>query len=45
MKIRPVGAEFFHADGQTDRNDMTKLIAGFRNFANAPKNENKMHAV
>ena len=36
MKIRPVGAELFHADGRTD---MTKLIAPFRNFANAPKNE------
>jgi len=21
MKIRPVGAEFFHMDGQTDRHD------------------------
>jgi len=27
--------EFFHADGRTD---MTKLIAAFRNFSNAPKN-------
>jgi len=36
MKIRPVGAELFHADGQTD---MTKLIFAFRNFANTPKNE------
>jgi hypothetical protein len=35
MTIHPVGAELFHADGQTD---MTKLIAAFRNFANAPKN-------
>jgi hypothetical protein len=35
MKIRTVGAEFFHADGQTD---VTKLIVTFRNFANAPKN-------
>jgi hypothetical protein len=35
MKIRPVGAEFFHSDGQTD---ITKLIVAFRNFANAPKN-------
>ena len=33
MKIRPVRAEFFHADEQTD---MTKLIVAFRNFANAP---------
>jgi hypothetical protein len=35
MKIRPVGPELFHADGQTD---ITKLIVTFRNFANAPKN-------
>jgi hypothetical protein len=35
MKIRPVGAELFHADGRTD---MKKLIVVFRNFANAPKN-------
>jgi hypothetical protein len=33
-KIRPVGAELFHADGRTD---MTKPIDAFRNFANAPK--------
>jgi hypothetical protein len=40
MKIRPVTAELFHADGRTDRQaDMTKLIVAFRNFANAPKNE------
>ena len=29
-----MGAELFHADGQTD---VTKLIVAFRNFANAPK--------
>jgi len=34
MKIRPVGAELFHTDGQTD---MTELIVAFRNFANAPQ--------
>jgi hypothetical protein len=34
-----VGAELFHADGQTDRKtDMTKLIVAFHNYANAPKN-------
>jgi hypothetical protein len=33
-KIRPVGAELFHAYGRTD---MTELIA-FRDFANGPKN-------
>jgi hypothetical protein len=38
MKIYPVVAELFHADRQTD---MTKLIVGFRNFANAPKSEQK----
>ena len=34
MKIRPVGAELFHTNGQTD---MTKLIVALRNFANEPK--------
>ena len=39
VKIRPVGAELFHADGQTDRRTgMTKLIDAFRTFRNAPKN-------
>jgi len=38
MKIRPVGAELFHADGRTD---MTKIIATFRNFANALKTSNR----
>ena len=38
MKIWPVEVELFHADGQADRQtDMTKLIAAFRKFANAPK--------
>jgi hypothetical protein len=32
FKIRPVGAESFHADRRTD---MTKLMVAFRNFANA----------
>jgi len=35
MKIRPVGTEFFHADGETD---MVQLTDTFRNFANAPTN-------
>ena len=36
MKVSPVGAELFHADRLTDRRiDVTKLIAAFRNFANA----------
>ena len=32
MIIRPVGAEVFHADGQTGT---TKVRVAFRNFANA----------
>jgi hypothetical protein len=35
-KIRPVEAELFHANEQTDRH-MTELIVAFRNFVNAPK--------
>ena len=35
IKIRPVGAELFHADGRTN---MTKLIVTFHNLAKAPKN-------
>jgi len=34
MKICPLGAKLFHADGQTD---MKKLIVALRKFANAPK--------
>jgi hypothetical protein len=30
MEIRPVEADLFHEDGQTDT---TKLIVAFRNFA------------
>jgi hypothetical protein len=42
MKIRLVGAEYFQADGRTDgRTDMKKLIAVFRNFANALKSDGK----
>ena len=37
MKIRPVGAEFLHADRRTD---MTKVIVTFRNFSKAPNNNN-----
>jgi hypothetical protein len=36
MKVRPVGAELFHVDRQTD---VTKLIVAFRNFANVPKKQ------
>jgi hypothetical protein len=35
MKIRPVGAELLHADGQTE---MTKLTVAFRNILKAPNN-------
>jgi hypothetical protein len=34
IKIRPVVAELFHADGKTD---MTKLTVAFRNYANSPE--------
>ena len=34
MKIHPVGTGLFRTDGRTY---MTKLIAGFRNFAKGPK--------
>ena len=38
LKIHPVAAELFHADGWRDgRTYMTKLIVAFRNFANASK--------
>jgi hypothetical protein len=43
MKIRPVEAELFHTEGQTDRRtdgrtDMTEETVGFCNFTNGPKN-------
>jgi len=38
MKIRPVGAELFHADKQMEGwTDMTETIIAFCNFANMPK--------
>jgi len=42
MEIRPVGAELFCGDGETDRRteiqgDMTRQIVAFLNFANAPE--------
>ena len=42
MKICPVGAELFYADGETDRQadrrtDMTKLTVAFRNYTKVPK--------
>jgi hypothetical protein len=41
-KIRPVGAESFPVEGQTD---MTKLTGAFRNFENAPTNLHKKHTT
>jgi hypothetical protein len=35
MKIRPVGADLFHANGHTD---LTKITVAFRIFANASEN-------
>ena len=40
MKILLVGADLFHADGQTNA---TKVIAAFRNFTNAPRNDSSNH--
>jgi len=38
MKIHPVGAELFYADGRTDWwTDPTKLTLAFRNFVGPPK--------
>jgi len=50
MKIRPLGAEWFHADGQTHKQtDMTKLTVILRNSANAPTKihcfEDTMHLL
>ena len=43
MKIHLVEAELFHAEGCTDgRTGIMKLIAAFRNFANAPKNHSQL---
>ena len=39
MKIRPVGAELFNADGRADgQTEMTKITVAFRNFAKATEN-------
>ena len=34
MKIHPVVAELFHADGQTD---ITTVVVVFRNFSKTPE--------
>jgi hypothetical protein len=37
MKIRPVGAELFHADGRMDRRTgISKPIVAFLDIANVP---------
>ena len=41
MKIRPVGAELFHAEGRTE---MSKLQIAFRNIAKALKNLRKVYS-
>ena len=41
MKIRPMGAELFRADGRTDGRD--EINSRFRNSANSPKrNEGRL---
>jgi hypothetical protein len=39
MKIHPVGAELFHADGWKDT---MKLTVTFPNFVNTPKNSTQI---
>jgi hypothetical protein len=40
MIIRPVVAELFQADRETDgQTNITMLVADFRNFSNSPKKE------
>ena len=39
MKIGPMGAELFHADGRTDIHE--EVNSPFRNFAKAPKKQVK----
>jgi hypothetical protein len=46
MKIRPLGAELFHADGQTGmQEDMTKLLVPFRHLVNEPEKEEPTNAT
>jgi hypothetical protein len=42
MKIIPMGAELFHADGWTNGRtiERTILISAFRDFMKEPKNNN-----
>jgi nitrate reductase assembly molybdenum cofactor insertion protein NarJ len=44
MEIRPVEAEFFHANGKTDRQtDMTQLTLVFPSLAKCLKNSPKFY--
>ena len=43
MKIRPVGAEFFHAEFRDTRADMMKLTVAFHNFVNMYKTRTARH--
>jgi hypothetical protein len=46
IKIRPVGAELFHADGRTDRQtDMKKLIVVFAILQTRQKMLTVKHSV
>ena len=47
MKIRPLRAKLFHADGRMDgridrQTDLTKLVVFFRNFENEIKSRHPM---
>jgi len=43
MKIRPVGAEIFHAEFMDKRTDMTKVTVAFHSFVNIPKSRTARH--
>jgi len=43
MKIRPVGAEFFHAEFRDKRTDMMVLTVAFNSFVNIPKRRTARH--
>ena len=46
MKTRRVGTELFHEGRRTDkRTDMTKLVAAFRNFTKASKNDREVETT
>jgi hypothetical protein len=45
MKIRPLGAEWIHADARRDVTKLIFYIIALRNFSNAPNNLNVLYAV